>query len=222
MKRVANLLASASLLLAIPFQAEAGSAELLVNGSITPAAACGVSLGSAALNLGTINGAMLDPDPGKYTELAEQTVRTLVHCPDARRFAFIVNEARGSTGNPMEFSMHDQASETKPGNLFLLFDAQSTKIDGKQGYATGSSPGIGNLEDATWGPATSSRENLPIPNGRYAVGFVKKAESTDAPVAMEDLSVDLLVRPRIKPKNELDLAGDIVFSSDIGLEIRYF
>jgi hypothetical protein len=223
MKRTPYLIASASLLLAPSFEASAGSADLLVNGSITPAAACDVSIGSTALNLGKIDRGTLNPDSAKPTDLAEREVRTSVVCPQARRFAFVVAEARGSDAEqPLAFNMHNVASEAKAGHLFLLFDTQSTKIDGKQGYATGSSPGIGDLEHATWGPATSSRENLPIPNGLYAVGFVKTADSTDAPVPMETLSVDLLVRPRIKPVNDLDLSGDIAFSSDIGLEIRYF
>jgi len=223
MKRLPHLLASASVLLAVSLDAGAGKGDLTVHGSITPAAACDVSTGSAALELGEINRAMLNEDPSKYTDLEEQRVLTTVTCPSARRFAFVVTEARGGdAANPRVFDMHDTVGEAKPGSLFLLFDTQSTKIDGEQGYATGSSNGVGDLGQETWGPSTSSREDLPITNGRYAVGFVRSAESTDAPVAMETLSVKLLVRPRIKPVNELDLSREIALSSDLGLEIRYF
>lgn len=222
MTRLPHLFASASLLLAVSADASAGNVDLMVKGSITPAAACNVSTGSAALNLGTINRATLNADPTQYTNLEEQRVLTSVNCPSARRFAFVVTEAGGSgSANPLVFDMHAD-NDTKPGNLFLLFDTQSTKIDGVQGYATGSGNGTGDLGQETWGPSTSPRENLPITNGRYAVGFVTSAGSTDTPVPMENLSVYLLVRPRIKPVNDLDLSGDIAFSSDLGLEIRYF
>jgi hypothetical protein len=223
MKRLPHLLASASFLLAVSLDAGAGNVDLAVHGSITPAAACDVSTGSAALELGKIDRATLNEDPSKYTDLEEKRVLTSVTCPSARRFAFVVTEARGgNAAKPLVFDMHDAIGDAKPGNLLLLFDAQSTKIDGEQGYATGSGNGVGDLGQETWGPSTSPRENLPITNGRYAVGFVKSAGSTDAPVPMETLSVYLLVRPRIKPVNELDLSRDIAFSSDLGLEIRYF
>jgi hypothetical protein len=222
MKRLPILFTSASLLFCAPIGASAGNVDLAVNGSITPAAACEVSTGSAALNLGTINRAILDADPSKYTDLKEQRVLTSVNCPSARRFAFVVTEAGGSdTVSPLVFDMH-ATNDAKPGSLFLLFDTQSTKIDGVQGYATGSVNGTGDLGQESWGPSTSSKENLPITNGRYAVGFVKAAGSTDAPVPMENLSVYLLVRPRINPVNDLDLSSEIAFSSDLGLEIRYF
>ena len=223
MKRMPYLFASASLLMATPVMSETPTADLRVNGSITPGAACDVVLGNGALDLGRISRASLNEDVSKPTKLDEQNIRTTVSCPNARRFAFVVTEARGSdASDEYVFKMHDTGKEATAGELFLLFDAQSTKIDGVQGYATGSREGTGDLEHATWGPATPARENLPITNGRYAVGFVKTAGSEDAPVSMKALSVDLIVRPFIKPVNELDLSGDIAFASDIGLEIRYF
>ncbi|HVI56832.1 MAG TPA: hypothetical protein VM621_17460 [Luteibacter sp.] len=218
-----SVLISTSLLFVASQAASAASADLLVNGSIAPGAACGVSIGSSALDLGTIARGMLNEDPSKPTNLEEQRVKTLVTCLNATRFAFVVTEARGSDfSQPLVFNMYAADGEATPGKLFLLFDTQSTKIDGKQGYATGSSQGTSDLEHATWGPATSPRENLPITNGRYAVGFVRVAESTDAPDNIKDLSVDLLIRPLIKPTNELDLSDTVGFSSDLGLEIRYF
>lgn len=223
MKCLSHLLISTPLLLATSAMAETRSVDLLVNGTIAPAAACDVTLGAGALDLGRVNRSMLNEDPSKPTTLEERTVKTLVTCANPSRFAFVVTEAGGTdAGNPLVFRMNDIHSDAAPGKLFLLFDTQSTRIDGAQGYATGSNQGTTDLEHATWGPATPSRENLPITNGRYAVGFVKTAESDDVPVAMKTLSVDLLVRPSINPVNDLDLSGDIAFESDLGLEIRYF
>jgi hypothetical protein len=223
MKRLPYLFASASLLIATPAMSETPTADLLVNGSITPGPACDVALGNGALDLGRISRASLNEDASQPTKLDEQSIRTMVTCPSPRRFAFVVTEAGGSdAAEEYVFKMHDTGKDATAGELFLLFDTQSTKIDGAQGYATGSQQGTSDLEHATWGPATPSREDLPITNGRYAVGFVKTAESEDAPVYMKALSVDLIVRPFINPVNELDLSGDIAFASDIGLEIRYF
>ncbi len=222
MKHFNALGASAALLLmASSAVASETRADLLVKGSITPAAACSVVIGST-LNLGTIRRDQLEADPSKETELKEQRVSTTVNCPSARRFAFVVREAGGNDASSDRiFPMRANESGKDTGKLFLLFDAQSTKIDGVQGYATGADR-VNDLEQATWGPATSPRENLPITNGRYAVGFVTEAASTAAPANIKDLSVKLLVRPRINPVNELDLSADIGFSSDLGLEINYF
>lgn len=60
MKRLPHLFASASLLMATPVMSETPSADLLVNGSITPGAACDVALGSGALDLGRISRASLN------------------------------------------------------------------------------------------------------------------------------------------------------------------
>lgn len=198
------------------------SADLFIRGSITPAAACSVVIGST-LNLGTIRRDQLESDPSKETELEEQRVTTTVSCPaNPQRFAFVVREAGGSDpSSDRVFPMRANDSGKNAGKLFLLFDTQSTRIDGVQGYATGADRMEG-LEQASWGPATSSRENLPITNGRYAVGFVTEAGSTEAPANIKDLSVKLLVRPRISPVNELDLSREISFTSDLGLEINYF
>lgn len=223
MKRFYPLVASASLLASGAAIAEGQGTDLIVSGTIAPAASCDVVLGSGSLDLGRINGAMLNVDPSKPTALEERTFRTTVACANATRFAFVVTEARGNdAGNPLVFKMNDIHSESAPGKLFLLFDAQSTKIDGLQGYATASNEGTSDLAHATWGPATPIRENLPIPNGRWAVGFVRTAESTDTPVAMKNLSVDVIVRPLINPVGDLALSDDIAFASDVGLEIRYF
>lgn len=220
MKHLNLLLTSVSLLAATSV---AAGEDLVVKGTIAPGAACGIALGSGALNLGTIDRDMLNENPSEPTTLDEQRVKTRVNCANPTRFAFVVTEARGSDFNqPLVFKMYADGSDASPGKVFLLFDTQSTKIEGKQGYATGSSEGVSDLEHASWGPATDPRENLPITNGRYAVGFVTEPASTDAPVNIKDLSVDLLVRPVINPASELDLSGDIAFSGDLGLEIRYF
>ncbi len=217
------LLVAAPLLLVASGVAMANTAQLSVGGTITPGAACTVTLGSTAMDLGTIHRGMLNPDPAQPTKLDEQRVKTAVNCPSARRYAFVVTEAGGTdAAHPLVFDMRADDDGGTPGKLFLLFDAQSTQIEGKQGYATGSNEGTSDLGHATWGPSTPSRENLPITNGRYAVGFVTAENSTDVPVSIKDLSVDLLVRPQIDPTSELNLADDIGFASDLGLEIRYF
>lgn len=222
MKHLFILCSSASFFLATAAVASETSAGLLVNGSITPGAACAVTVGSGPLNLGTIKSNELEADHARPTQLAEQRVRTTVACAQAQRFAFVVREAGGADpASDKVFPMRADDDAKNTGKLFLLFDTQSVKIDGKQGYATGAS-GTSGLGQAAWGPATSSRENLPITNGRYAVGFVTEPASTKAPDNIKDLSVYLLVRPEINPVNELDLSSAIGFSSDLGLEITYF
>ncbi|APG03978.1 hypothetical protein BJI69_08745 [Luteibacter rhizovicinus DSM 16549] len=221
MKYFAMCCASASLLLSASAVATETGADLLVKGSITPGAACNVVIGST-LNLGTIKRSDLSSDPSKETQLEEQSVPTSVSCLQAQRFAFVVREAGGSDpASDKIFPMRANDDQKRTGKLFLLFDAQSTKVDGVQGYATGADRMI-DLGSATWGPATSPRENLPITNGRYAVGFVTEAGSTEAPANIKDLSVKLLVRPWINAVNDLDLNADIGFASDLGLEISYF
>lgn len=223
MKHLPTLFASASLLFAASTAVHAGNTDLLVEGSIVPGAACNVTVGGGSIDLGTITRDMLNPDPSKPTSLDERKLKTLVDCTNPARFAFVVTEARGGDAAlPEVFKMYDQDGVSSPGKLFLLFDAQSTMIDSVQGYPTGSNEGTTDLGNATWGPSTPYQENLPITNGRYAVGFVRNASSTDAPGTIKNLRVDLLVRPRLNPVNELDLSGQIAFASDIGLEIRYF
>jgi len=222
MKHLNILCASASLLLTTSAMADQTSAELVIKGSILPGPACTVALGGSALNLGTIKRDMLNPDPSKPTQLPEKKVSTTVACAHPTRFAFVVREAGGpDPSSDMAFTMHADDGEGRAGKLFLLFDTQSTKIDGVQGYATGADR-MSELDQASWGPSTPSRENLPITNGRYAVGFVSQADSVTAPGNIKDLGVTLLVRPQISPANDLDLTGNIGFSSDLGLEISYF
>jgi hypothetical protein len=223
MKYLSKVFASASIMLATSGVAHANGAELAVNGSIKPGAPCHITVAGARIELGTIRRDTLNQDPSKPTILEDKRVDTIVGCPNPMRFALVVTEAGGTDGNDaFAFNLHPAEGDKIPGKISLLFDTDSTRIDSKQGYATGSSAGISDLEHATWGPATSSRENLPIPNGLYAVGFVPTEGSTDAPGNIKDLTVKLLLRPTIKPVNELDLSGPVVFSSDIGLEIRYF
>lgn len=223
MKHLPTLFVSASLLLAASTSAQAQNTDLLVEGSIVPGAACNVAIGGGSIDLGEITRDMLNPDPSKPTNLDERRLKTLVDCTHPTRFAFVVTEARGGDAAlPEVFKMYGQDGVSSPGKLFLLFDAQSTMIDSVQGYPTGSNEGTTDLGNATWGPSTPYQENLPITNGRYAVGFVRNAGSTDAPGTIENLRVDLLVRPKLNPVNDLDLSGEIAFASDIGLEIRYF
>lgn len=220
MKHLNILCASASLFLATSAIARDASADLSVSGSITPGAACALAVGGE-LSLGTINRGVLNPDPTQPTELSEQRVPVAVTCPQPTRFAFVVREAGGAdTSQPLAFAMHAEGETRKPGDLFLLFDTQSTKIDGVQGYAT-VAEGVTDLEHSKWA-GIPYNENLPITNGRYAVGFTDEAQTAKAPLNMKNLGVILLVRPRIVPVNELDLAADIAFSSDLGLEISYF
>lgn len=223
MKHPHLLCALASLLMATSVGATDTSADLVVKGAITPGAACTVTLGGGSLSLGTIKRDMLNADPSKPTDLEEKRVTTTVGCAHPTRFAFVVREAGGSDpSDEKAFPMRAENGVESAGNLFLRFDADSTMIDQTvQGYPTGAD-GMDNLEHASWGPSTPLIENLPITNGRYAVGFVKAEGSTEAPGYIKDLSVKLLVRPRVKPVDQLDLSGNIGFSSDLGLEISYF
>jgi hypothetical protein len=215
-------IASASLVWATAAVATGKSADLAVNGSIVPGAACTVAVGTGPLDLGNIKASELEADPSKPTKLAEQRVKTTVACPQPQRFAFVVRETGGmDPGLETAFPMRSDDEAKGAGKLFLLFDTQSAKIDGKQGFVTGAN-GVTDLGQASWGPATSSRENLPITNGRYAVGFVTEEASMKAPENIRDLSVYLLVRPQINPVEQLDLSQAIGFSSDLGLEITYF
>src|SRR6187402_675488 len=158
--------ASASLLMACSAMATESVANLDVTGSIAPGGACVIAIGGA-LNLGTIKPDKEHPD--LPTKLAQQRVPVAVGCPQPQRFAFIAREAGGQdSSSPLAFAMREDAGDSRPGSLFLNFDTQSTKIDGAQGYAT-ASEGVDGLEDTGWGPATPYEENLPIPNGRWAV-----------------------------------------------------
>lgn len=214
--------AAASFLLASTAIAGESSADLMVTGAIAPGGACSLAVQSA-LSLGTIRRDRLNPDPAQPTTLDPQEVPIEVACPQPQRFAFVVREAGGPDAtNPEIFPMRATPDRHQVGSLRLKFISHTTKIDGSTiGYATGADRET-ELEQAAWGPSTPHTEKLPIRNGLFAVGFVTKANSTEAPVTMKSLYVRVVAEPRINPVDELDLSSDIVFSSDLGLEINYF
>jgi hypothetical protein len=205
--------------LALPFLALVGpvgasSADLLVTGSIAPAATCAMTLGTNnVIELGAIRRVPTEP-----TKLDTQRIKMFITCSTAQRYALLASSA-SSSGDRYDFGLVSDSGKASAGSLYIRFDNASAHIDGQDGYYTMAVPQA-DLETAAWGPSTFSV--VTIPNGSHALGFVTADGSSAAPSFIKNFDTYLLVEPTIKPVNELDLRDELAFSGELGFEIRYF
>lgn len=199
--------------------AGASSTDLLVTGSIAPAAACAMTLGTRNLiELGVIKRSDLNPIPTEPTKLDTQKIKMFITCGSAQRYALIASSA-SSSGDEYDFGLVSDHGKASAGSLYVRFDSASAHVDGQDGYYTTTVPQA-DLENAAWGPSTFSV--LPVPNGSHALGFVTADGSYAAPSFIRNFDTYLQVEPKIKPVNELDLRDELAFSGELGFEIRYF
>ena len=212
----ATLCALALPALALAMPVAASNVDLRVVGSILPDAACAMTVGNGAVNLGRINLSDLNADPTKPTYLGERVVKMEIHCASNTRYALLLSSTSQSAGDELDLGLVSTADQSKVGSLNVLLDGGAALVDGARGYYTFAE--AGDLAHASWGPSADS--TLPL-RTTYAMGFVKTHGSTEAPPAIKDASTRLLVRPSIKPSNEIDLSNEISFAGDMTFEMRY-
>ncbi|PTR27266.1 uncharacterized protein DUF1120 [Luteibacter sp. OK325] len=199
-------------------EADASSAELRVGGSIIPGGACGVTVGDGLIDLGRLKRDKLNATTP--TPLKEEKVRMDINCGSRSRYALAVSStSHGASNHILDFGLVSDPDHLPTGSLFIRFDNNATRMDGENGYVTGTDE-VADLANAIWGPSTGSI--MPISNGRQVAGFVTSEGSSDTPSYVKDLYTTLLLYPQIRPLNELSLNDDIVFSTDVSFEIRYF
>jgi hypothetical protein len=213
----ASLFALALPALALAMPVAASNVDLRVVGSILPDAACAMTIGNGAVNLGRINLSDLNADPTKPTHLGERAVKMEIHCASKTRYALLLSSTSQSDGDTFDLGLVSAADRSKVGSLNVLFDSGAPLVDGARGYYT--SADAGDLAHASWGPSVNS--TLLLQTGTFAMGFVKTHGSTEAPPAIKDASTRLLVRPSIKPSNDIDLSTEITFAGDMTFELRY-
>jgi len=199
-----------------PVRASTTGAELNVAGSITPAGACDMKVGSGHIEFGEID---LNPEPTKPTKLDTQRVKMVITCTVPRRYALFAGSSTSTGGNPQDFGLISTADRSPAGSLYVRLDSSSDHIDGARAYHTGAEASL-DLADAPWGPSTFSV--WPLSAGGHAIGFVTTDGSHATPSPIMNLDTYLLVDPVIKPSNELDRRDEIAFYGDLGFEIRYF
>lgn len=213
----ASLCALALPALALAMPVAASNVDLRVVGSILPDAACAMTIGSGAVNLGRINLSDLNADPTKPTHLGERAVKMEIHCASKTRYALLLSSTSQAGGEGFDLGLVSAADQSKVGSLNVLFDGGAALVEGARGYYTAAE--AGDLAHTSWGPSTNS--TVLLQTGRLAMGFVTTHGSTEAPPPIKDASTRLLVRPWIKPSNELDLSNEITFSGDMTFELRY-
>jgi hypothetical protein len=195
------------------------SASLVLDGVITPGAACDMTLGNGVIDLGRLSRADLNQDPSKPTVLGDRQVEMRIDCPDPRRYAVVATAGTPTAGDEFDFGLSSEGDNSSVGSLYVLFERSWANIEGADAYYTAADT-AGDLATAQWGP--SSRHVMPIPNGTFAVGFVTTEGSYAAPSPIRNFDIRLLVRPKIRPVNELNLTSEMTFTGSLAFEIRYF
>jgi hypothetical protein len=195
------------------------SANLRLAGAITPGGACEMTVGNGVIDFERLSVADLNPDHSKPTSLEEQRVKIRIDCESPRRYALVARSSAPVGNDELDFGLFSQSDQSVAGRLHLRFDSASAHIEGARAYYTAADAAV-DLATAQWGPSTFSI--LPVPNGAFAIGFVTSDGSYATPPPIAHFDTYLLVNPRIRPVNELDLSSEIAFSGSIGFEINYF
>jgi hypothetical protein len=197
----------------------ASDANLRLDGTIAPGGACEMTLGNGIIDFGRMSVSDLNPNPSKPTDLEKKRVKMRIDCDRPRRYALVAKSATSVVGDDLDFGLSSQSDHSITGSLYIRFDSASAHIEGARGYYTAADAAV-DLATAQWGPSTFSV--MPVPNGSFALGFVTSDGSYATPPPIANFDTYLLVSPRIRPVNELDLSDEITFSGSLGFEITYF
>jgi hypothetical protein len=215
MKRIPTTLAAALLTSAATCALAASTANLTVNGLITPLACTPTFSNNGLVDYGKISRQDLNVD--KRTQLRDESLDLNISCTAPARFALIMRDNREGSAivnSEIYYGLKFDRSGNRIGLYSLHFDPARTVVDAlAQVYRTDSTTG---------GRAWSSSSSSPIPIGAKSyLGFTDVAGSTAGPVAIQNLSSRVTLVTVIAPTSTLDLTDDATLDGSATLEVVY-
>ncbi len=215
MRRIPITLTAALLTSASNGALAASTADLTVNGTITPVACTPIFSNNGLVDYGKISRQDLNVD--KRTQLRDESLDLNISCNAAARFALIMRDNREGSAivnSEIYYGLQFDRSGNRIGLYSLYFDPASTVVDAL--------PQVYRTDSTTNGRAWSTSRSSPIPIGaRSYLGFTDVAGSTAGPVAIQNLSSRVTIVTVIAPTSTLDLSEDAILDGSATLEVVY-
>jgi hypothetical protein len=215
MKRIPIVLSATLLMSTTTYTMAASTADLAVNGTITPVACTPTFSSNGVVDYGKISRQDLNVD--KRTQLRNESLILNISCTASARFALIMRDNReGSafTNSEIYYGLDYDRSGNRIGLYSLHFDPASTVVDAL--------PQVYRTDSTTQGRAWSTSRSSPIPIGAQSyLGFTDVAGSTAGPVAIQNLSSRVTLVTVIAPTSTLDLSDDAALDGSATLEVVY-
>lgn len=193
----------------------ASTADLTINGIITPVACTPTFSNNGLVDYGKISRQELSVD--NRTQLRDKSLDLNISCTAPARFALIMRDNRDGSAivnSEIFYGLKFDRSGNRIGLYSLNFDPARTVVDAlDQVYRTDSTTG---------GRAWSTSRSNPIPIGAKGyLGFTDVAGSTAGPVAIQNLSSRVTLVTVIAPTSTLDLTDDATLDGSATLEVVY-
>jgi type 1 fimbria pilin len=188
----------------------AQSADLSIQGKITPGA-CAVELGGGGIvDLGTLS--VKDLSPEGQTKLPEKELPLTVTCDSRMRFALDGVDNKGDSAIGMSaYGLGLTPNDEKIGRVYLSF--RNPTADGAAAYATSSSS-----NGETWNPSSSSERPL---NTTLILGFNATEGVDTGPSPISLLQSTLVLDPYIVGTNELTIDDEVPINGSVTLDLVY-
>jgi hypothetical protein len=214
MKRI-PLILTVTLLMSTTCALAAPTADLTVNGLITPVACTPIFSNNGVVDYGMISRQDLSVD--KRTQLRDEFLDLNINCTAAARFALLMQDNREGSAivdSQIYYGLEFDRSGNKIGLYSLNFDPASTIVDAV--------PQVYRTDSTTAGRAWSTSRADPLPiSARSYLGFTDVAGSTAGPVAIQNLSSRVKLVTVIAPTSTLDLSSDATLNGSATLEVLY-
>jgi len=215
MKRIPISLTAALLVSTTTCALAASTADMTVNGIITPVACTPIFSNNGLVDYGKISRQDLNVD--KRTQLRDESLDLNISCNEAARFALIMRDNREGSAivnSEIYYGLQFDRRGNKIGLYSLHFDPANTVADAL--------PQVYRTDSTTGGLAWSSSRSSPIPIGaRSYLGFTDVAGSTAGPIMIQNLSSRVTLVTVIAPTSTLDLSDDATLDGSATLEVLY-
>jgi type 1 fimbria pilin len=215
MKRIPATLTAVLLMSTATCALAASTADLTVNGIITPVACTPTFSNNGLVDYGKISRQDLNVD--KRTQLRDESLDLNISCNTAARFALKMRDNREGSAivnSQIYYGLDYDGSGNKIGLYSLNFNPENTVVDDlSQVFRT---------DSTTAGVAWSTSNDRPLPiAARSYLGFTDRAGSNAGPIAIRHLTSRVIVETVIAPTSELDLSTDVQIDGSATLEIVY-
>jgi hypothetical protein len=193
----------------------ASTANLTLNGTITPAACTPTFSSNGLVDYGKISRQDLSID--NRTRLRNESLDLNINCNMPARFALIMRDNRDGSAivnSEIYYGLELDRSGNRIGMYSLQFDPASTVVDAW--------PQVYRTDSTTGGRAWSTSRSSAIPVGAQSyLGFTNVAGSTAGPAAIQSLSSRVTLVTYIAPTSTLDLTDDATLDGSATLEVVY-
>ncbi|WP_454841228.1 DUF1120 domain-containing protein [Pseudomonas hormoni] len=203
-KKYFAALSATALIGVAPYALAASSTDLTVTGLITPNA-CTPSLSDGGMvDVGKVQ--VKDLSPTRYTTVGSQPIQLTVACDAPTPFAInAIDNKAGTSASDLYFGLGLTSNNEKIGYFTPLI--QSALADGQPAHS------IRSIDNgASW-----TRIYQIIKNSLTSTSVV----GTLIPIAVKDLTVELMVQTVIARADSLTLTDDVAFDGSATFEMKY-